>query len=141
MPLHNTSRVTEETPDGDRGGNSFRFGDSWPWNLHAYWDGIIDVANPKGDDVEDFEYYLSNAEMIKTKHPKSEFNGLIDLQDSQVWNNEGKEITMNNLYPEDLRQNEQPSENYKEMTYKIAQERMALSGYRMAEFLNQIFGK
>lgn len=141
MPLHNTSRVTEQTPDGDRGGNSFELGDSWPWNLHAYWDGIIDVANPKSDEVDDFKYYLSNAEIIEQKHPKSEFNGLIDLQDSNVWNKEGKDITMNNLYPTDLKQNEQPSEAYKEMAYKVAQQRMALSGYRMAEFLNEIFGK
>jgi hypothetical protein len=141
MPLHNTSKVTEETPDGDRGGNSFELSDSWPWNLHAYWDGIIDVANPKNDEVEDFDYYLSNAEMIEKKHPKSEFKGLITLQDSKVWNMEGKEITMNNLYPEDLKQDQQPSESYKQMAYKIAQQRMALSGYRMAEFLNRIFGK
>lgn len=141
MPLHNTSRVTEETPDGDRGGNSFRFGDSWPWNLHAYWDGIIDVANPKDDDVDDFDYYLANAEMIEKKHPKSEFKGLIDLQNSTAWNKEGKEITMEKVYPEDLNQDEQPSQEYKEMAYKIAQKRMALSGYRMAEYLNQIFGE
>ena len=141
MPLHNTSRVTEQTPDGDRGGNSFELGDSWPWNLHAFWDGIIDVANPKSDEVDDFKYYLSNADMIEQNHPKSEFKELIDLQDSNVWNKEGKDITMNNLYPTDLKQNEQPSEAYKEMAYKVAQQRMALSGYRMAEFLNEIFGK
>tara|TARA_R110002124_G_scaffold46903_1_gene140213 strand:- start:13047 stop:13979 length:933 start_codon:yes stop_codon:yes gene_type:complete len=141
MPLHNTSKITEQTPDGDRGGNSFELSDTWPWNLHAYWDGIIDVANPKAEEDDDFEYYLSNAEMIEQKHPKSEFNGLIDLQDSKVWNKEGKEITMYNLYPNDLEQNEQPPEAYKEMAYKVAQKRMALSGYRMAEFLNEIFGK
>ncbi|MEQ8447949.1 MAG: S1/P1 nuclease, partial [Balneola sp.] len=60
---------------------------------------------------------------------------------SQVWNKEGKEITMKNLYPQELKQNEQPSQEYKEMAYKIAQKRMALSGYRMAEFLNDIFGE
>jgi hypothetical protein len=141
MPLHNTSRITDETPDGDRGGNSFELGDSWPWNLHAYWDGIIDVANPKAEGVDDFKYYLSNAEMIENSHPKSDFNGLEGLQNSRIWNEEGKDITMNNLYPEDLKQNEQPSEAYKEMAYKVAQERMALSGYRMAEFLNRIFGE
>jgi len=141
MPLHNTSRVTEETPDGDRGGNSFGLGEGWPWNLHAYWDGIIDVANPKTDEVDDFQYYLSNAEMIKDKYPSSGFNNQIKLQDSKVWNSEGQEITRNNLYPENLKQNEKPSEDYKKMAYKIAQERMALSGYRMAEFLNEIFGE
>lgn len=141
MPLHNTSRVTKETPDGDRGGNSFELSDSWPWNLHAYWDGIIDIANPKADNVDDFDYYLANAEKIESKHPKSEFGELVALQNSTEWNNEGKDITMNNLYPEDLKQNQQPSEAYKKMAYEIAQERMALSGYRMAQFLNDIFGE
>jgi len=141
MPLHNTSRITDATPDGDRGGNSFELGNGWPWNLHSYWDGIIDVANPKADDVDDFEYYLANAEMIEKKHPKSEFKGLVELQNSTEWNKEGKKITMNNLYPSDLKQDQEPSDEYKEMAYKMAQKRMALSGYRMAEFLNEIFGK
>ncbi|MEP1304622.1 MAG: S1/P1 nuclease [Balneola sp.] len=141
MPLHNTSRITDETPDGDRGGNSFELSDSWPWNLHAYWDGIIDVANPKADGDDDFDYYLANAEMIEKKHPQSEFKGLVELQNSTKWNNEGKQITMNNLYPEYLNENQQPPAKYKEMAYEIAQKRIALSGYRMAEFLNNIFGK
>ncbi len=141
MPLHNTSRVTDDTPDGDRGGNSFRLGDSWPWNLHAYWDGIIDVASPKPEEMDDFEYYIKHADMIAEMHPESEYTGKIEIQNSIKWNNEGREITMKNLYPEDLKQNQQPSEEYEEMALNIAQKQMALSGYRMAEFLNEIFGK
>ncbi len=141
MPLHNTSRVTEETPDGDRGGNSFRLGDDWPWNLHAYWDGIIDVASPKPDEMDEFDYYLKHADMIADKNPESRYKTLIELQNSTEWNEEGKLITMNSVYPEYLNQNEQPPAKYKKIAFEIAQKRMAISGYRMAEFLNQIFGK
>src|SRR5690554_3487577 len=46
MPLHNASRMTANTPDGDLGGNAFKLGNVWPKNLHSFWDGIIDVENP-----------------------------------------------------------------------------------------------
>ena len=140
MPLHNTSRVTDETPDGDRGGNSFSLGDGWPWNLHAFWDGIIDVVSPKTDEEDAHDYYLRHAQKIMSKYPKSEFGALISLQDAVIWNKEGKEITKNKVYPNTLKQGEKPSEVYTETSHEIAMKRMALSGYRMAEFLNQIFG-
>ena len=141
MPLHNTSRVTEETPDGDRGGNSFRLGNDWPRNLHAYWDGIIDIAEPKSEDVEQYEYYTKIAKQIILKYPASNFEKEIAVQSSESWNVEGQMITRTSVYPEGLKQNEMPSERYLSDSYKIAEKRIALSGYRTAKFLNDIFDK
>ncbi len=140
MPLHNTSRVTEETPDGDRGGNDFRLGSEWPRNLHAYWDGIIDLAKPKSDDVEQYEYYKAVAKQIMLKHPASELDKEIAIQSSESWNVEGQMITRSSVYPEGLKQDEMPPESYLKDSYKIAEKRIALSGYRTAKFLNDIFG-
>lgn len=140
-PLHNTSRVTDETPDGDLGGNSFVLGDSWPWNLHAYWDGIIDLSAPKEDDVSEFDYYMTQVSKITDEHPKDDYSEFIMNQDAAAWNEEGKYITMTEVYPQDLKQNELPSKEYQERAYELAQQAMAISGYRMAEFLNEIFDK
>jgi hypothetical protein len=141
MPLHNTSQINADSPEGDLGGNRFRLGDEWPWNLHAFWDGILDVANPKAEDVEDFDYYLSNAKQITEKHTKKSLSNSVELADATKWNEEGKQLTMNKVYPSYLKQNEQPPAAYKKEAYTIAQKQMALSGYRMAAYLNEIFGQ
>lgn len=140
-PLHNTSRVTAETPDGDLGGNSFKLGDNWPWNLHSFWDGIIDLSAPKPDDVSEFDYYMSEVQKITMEHPKEDYIEFIKDQNAVNWNEEGKYITMTEVYPQDLKQNELPSKEYQERAYELAQQAMAISGYRMAEFLNDIFDK
>jgi len=46
---------------------------------------------------------------------------------------------MESLYPETLAEGEKPSIEYQEMAFAIAQERLALSGYRIAAFFNAIF--
>ena len=140
-PLHNTSRVTDETPDGDRGGNSFVLGDGYPWNLHAYWDGIIDLSAPKSDETTEFDYYMTEVNKITEEHPKDDYIEFIENQDAYDWNDEGKYITMTEVYPQDLKQNELPSKEYQERAYELAQQAMAVAGYRMAEFLNEIFDK
>ncbi len=141
MPLHNTSRVTEETPDGDRGGNSFDLGEGWPWNLHAFWDSIIDIAEPKADSVDSFDYYISKANDISKLHPRSDFEerAQVKIQDAEAWNREGRDITMQSVYLPYLKQGEKPPARYTDNAYNIARQRLALSGYRMAEYLNQIF--
>ncbi len=138
-PLHNASRVTTKDPDGDRGGNSFALADKWPTNLHSFWDGIIDVNSPKSENTTSFDYYTTKAKEISSKHPKEEFGKLIQVQDPSIWTKEGKRIVMDSLYPETLIEGQKPSIEYQEKSFEIAQQRMALSGYRMAEFLNAIF--
>lgn len=140
-PLHNTSRVTDETPDGDLGGNAFKLGDTWPNNLHAYWDGIIDFSDPKPENKSEFDYYLEQASKITEEHPQDDYTEFITNQDIAEWNEEGKYITMNNVYPPELKQNELPSEEYQKRAYELAQQGMAVAGYRMAELLNELFGR
>ncbi|MEP1150790.1 MAG: S1/P1 nuclease [Balneola sp.] len=140
-PLHNTSRVTDETPDGDLGGNAFRLGDTWPSNLHAYWDGIIDFSDPKPENTSEFDYYMEQVNKITEEHPLDDYTEFITNQDVSEWNEEGKYITMHNVYPADLKQNELPSEEYQNKAYELAQQGMAVAGYRMATFLNEIFGR
>lgn len=139
MPLHNASRMTAATPDGDLGGNAFALGNEWPNNLHAFWDGIIDVENPRDETHPKFDYYKERAEEITKRYPREYFGNLITQQDPNIWTKEGKQIVMESLYPETLAEGEKPSIEYQEMAFAIAQERLALSGYRMAEFLNGIF--
>ncbi len=139
MPLHNASRVTKETPNGDLGGNAFKLADNWPTNLHSFWDGIIDVHSPMDENSTSFDYYTFQAKEISSKHPKEELEKLIELQDPTTWTKEGKLIVMDSLYPETLEMGKKPSIDYQEKSFAIAQQRMALSGYRMAAFLNTIF--
>ncbi|MEM7550747.1 MAG: S1/P1 nuclease [Bacteroidota bacterium] len=140
MPLHNASRVTKKHPDGDRGGNSFKLRDEWPKNLHAYWDGIIDVQFQLDRDQLQHKDYVKLAKKITKAHPKKDFNNKITSLDFNSWSMEGYEIVKSGVYEKDLKEGVFPSEAYQKYAFEKASARIALSGYRLAEMLNSIFG-
>ena len=41
QPLHASSRINDEFPAGDRGGNSFKLTEKDQGELHALWDSVI----------------------------------------------------------------------------------------------------
>ena len=49
------------------------------------------------------------------------------------------DIAMTEVY-KDVKFFEKPSDKYREKAFKIAQERMALAGYRMGDLFNEVFG-
>lgn len=139
MPLHNTSRVTEKTPDGDQGGNLFPLESQHADNLHWYWDSILDIYRPKPENIDDFTYYLSWVRDITDKYPLSMLSELVDDQNVVHWNEEGQQITRYEVYPESLKEGTEPSPQYLQNAYSICEKRIALSGYRLAKLLNEAF--
>ncbi len=140
MPLHNTSRVTGKTPDGDQGGNLFALGSRYADNLHWYWDSILDIYRPKQENTEDFTYYMNWVVDITDKYPRSMVAELAEDQSVIRWNEEGQQITRYEVYPGSLKEGTEPSPQYLEKAYLISEKRIALAGYRLAEYLNAIFG-
>ena len=140
QPLHNGSLVTEEHPKGDRGGNDFKLTEEWPNNLHAYWDGILDIEYDLK--YPDYQYsdLLKIAKKITREHPKKDLAKKVKIDEAMKWSDEGNRIVKISAYPPYLKENEKPSDRYKENVYKHCSYHIALAGYRMAEFLNTIFG-
>jgi hypothetical protein len=133
-PLHVTSRVTPEEPEGDRGGNTFKLAHS---NLHAYWDQIVTTLIPIGPNESESNYILRVANTLMEEHPRNSMElkpGRFD-----AWAQESFELAQTVVYPgvERLRD---PSPFYELRAFCIAKSQLALAGYRLAQMLNDLFG-
>ena len=73
------------------------------------------------------------------KYPAAKMQSRLKLGRFDEWQQEGFQIASTKFYPTTLKFSEPPPDNYKKMAYEIAEEQIALAGYRMGAMLNQIF--
>lgn len=143
QPLHCSGRVTTLEPTGDQGGNLFLITPvdaQKSDNLHWYWDSILTRSTPRINDEADSTYIARLASGLTKKHLAKEFADKLKSGKYDQWQQEGFEFATKEVYPASLKRNEMPSENYRKRAAAIAEQRLALAGYRMADLFNQIFG-
>ncbi|MCE9558031.1 MAG: S1/P1 nuclease [Armatimonadetes bacterium] len=145
QPFHAIARDTEESPDGDRGGNSFKIAPIDGWgnrpvdNLHAFWDfgagSFLGSSRPlSGDANRDLQNRANN---LRTKtYPRSHFKD-VKVHDPMKWAEEGFAMR-SHLY--NLKQNEVVPESYRTWAKGVSNERVTLAGYRLADLLNEALG-
>jgi len=144
QPLHTSARVTELDPKGDQGGNLFLLspkdatGDD-RLNLHWFWDSIVRRNIARQNDACDTDYLPPIAQGLMKKYPAAKMQNRLKLGKFDDWQQEGFQIASTKLYPESLKFGVVPSDDYKRMAFEIAEEQIALAGYRMGAMLNQIF--
>jgi len=109
-------------------------------NLHWFWDSIVVRADPNDKDDCDADYIDPIARDIMKKYPLAKMESRLALGDPERWKRESFEIASTKVFPDDLKRNEMPSPAYKKAALKIAEERLALAGYRMGAIFNQLFG-
>jgi len=137
QPLHCTSRFTQElsppiNPDGDRGGNEFKI-QPFPVfeatftvdNLHSFWDNILGTRR-------DVQTISALAGEIMTQYPKPTNIST----DEEGWIKESFGFR-DNLYS--IQPLTAVPETYVKNAKKLARQRVAIGGYRLAEVLNQTF--
>jgi hypothetical protein len=145
QPLHSSARVTELEPKGDQGGNLFEITPKdtpreQRDNLHWYWDSIITRATPRVKDECDSSYIPNLASRFMKKYPLEKMNGQLKAGKFDEWAKESFELTTTAVYPPTLQRYQTPDKNYQRQTNKIAEERLTLAGYRMAELLSAALG-
>lgn len=145
QPLHASARVTATEPKGDQGANLFLLTPvgtprDKQENLHWFWDSIVVRVDPNDKDECDADYVDPIARDIMKKYSFAKMAPRLALGDPERWKRESFEIASTRLFPPDLKRNEMPSAAYKKAAMKIAEERLALAGYRMGAIFNQIFG-
>lgn len=148
QPLHCSARITSDSveQDGDRGGNEFCLEpgcreDTSQLNLHSYWDSSLNrnnFKNPPNETMESWAWRI--AKSITDEHPKSEFQDTSGFSSSSHWSEEGVQRAISDAYPTSLVRDQMPSTNYRKRVYRIARERIALAGYRLAATLKAKFG-
>ncbi len=127
QPLHASTRVSAAQPDGDRGGNLVLV-DGPAKNLHAYWDDVLGDGSTK-----DFAKAVTAAKTLP--HPKA-----VQASDASQddWAAESFTIAAKNVYARPISTGLGPytlTPTYAKKAKKIARQRVALAGARLANLL------
>lgn len=134
-PVHTSSRVTAAEPEGDRGANLFAL-DQENQNLHWFWDSAISRGFRRRSMESEDVFVTRVAVNIALRHPASEFAGRLTPAAFERWAREGHDIDTTVVYPANLRRGRRPPAGYRRMVDRIAEERVALAGYRLAAVLD-----
>ena len=139
QPLHAVSLFTTQFPKGDQGGNLIFVRDPAnpaSQNLHAYWDGIL-LTDDRYDPARD----------LAAKIEKSE--GRIPSKatgESAKWTHESFDLAVSKVYRKgklristDRNQGAPLPAGYHALAERVATRRVALAGYRLADFLRTNF--
>jgi hypothetical protein len=145
QPLHTSARVTDLEPKGDQGGNTFLLTPkdtprNQQENLHWFWDSIIVRNTPRGETC-DTDFIPKVAAPMMKKFPAAKMSNRLNLGDFAGWQKESFQLATSEVFSPALVRFQTPSANYRKNAFQIAQERMALAGYRMGALLNQVFGQ
>jgi|SRR5579862_7298720 len=144
QPLHAVSLFTTQFPDGDRGGNLFfiRPDPSSPasQNLHAYWDNILLM-----DDT--YDPARAQAVALANAHPRTSLGELAKQGDFEAWTRqESFDLAVSAAYRQgnlkgssDKNQGTPLPLDYESAAKGIAERRLVLSAYRLADFLTETF--
>jgi len=143
QPLHNSSRISPAPQDsaGDRGGNLFLLAGLYPRNnLHAFWDSLVGFSMPWTGTGDEAAYVGSIAARIEARYTPSWARSRLAPGAYERWSREGFAITKQSLYPAWLVRGQAAPMRYQDASWAVAQPRIALAGYRLADVLNRALG-
>jgi hypothetical protein len=126
QPLHSTTRVSAADLQGDNGGNSVKLSDP-SRELHAFWDGLPGDSSVIAD-VITYGKSLAAADPV-----------LAQKADASDWISESFDIAQKTVYSAPIGAGNGPftlTPDYKDNAKKIADQRVALAGERLANLLN-----
>lgn len=128
QPLHCVSRFLKSQPKGDAGGNFVYIGTR---NLHSLWDGAA------GQDTSDayIAQYIADA---TAAHPAQHHQE----KKPEKWIAEGFKLSVSDVYTFGLETGSRDHPlpippGYEANAAKVAQQRVAIAGYRLAAVLNE----
>lgn len=145
QPLHTSARVTNSEPKGDQGGNLFILSPAGAsredqLNLHWFWDSIVSRSFPIRTGMCGPEYIEIVGKRIMKKHPFATMQAKLQLGQYNDWMKESFAYNNTVVFSPELKRNELPSAQYTAKAFKLAEQQLALAGYRLGETLNSVFG-
>ncbi len=136
QPMHTASLYSHRFPHGDKGGTLFKIHSPVATDLHHLWDndfGFFPVTRTPSKPL-----VRQIADKIERTYPPSTFKTAIAVTDPTEWAHEGYDIVKTEVYT--IKPNSTPSKTYIEQGTVIAEQRVALAGYRLGYLLNQLYG-
>jgi hypothetical protein len=146
QPLHTTKLITNQypQPEGDRGGTRFYIRvkpDSQTISLHKFWDDLILGS-------ERFQTVRNTATSLRGSYQRNKLPELKETKFNNWAKLESFRIAKQNAYlngklsgSSDKNDGKVLPVNYAATAKPIAQRRMSLAGYRLADVLNQLLGQ
>lgn len=144
QPLHCAEYHSHDLPHGDRGGNEFKIYYKEPngdviYNLHMLWDSALRLYTDKGysHNVDAFKDIDALTATIMKDYPEVSFGKRSRLIDPETWEAESHELAKEVHH---LTFKGYPSEDYLKQYTDVAEQQIAIAGYRLAHVLNEILG-
>jgi hypothetical protein len=140
QPLHCATRVRKNQKDGDQGGN-FVKDITVAKNLHSYWDGGLGTFPKQGPNFAppSLASVSTAVKRIVAANPASAAGiNLNDPTNFQSWANESFELAKTRAY-DGMESGKPPTASYRKEGVKVANQRVAWGGYRLAALLNSIW--
>lgn len=147
QPLHCATRVDSTNPEGDRGGNLVSImvpgknGQLKKTNLHSYWDGGIGAFPPTGPNFAPPPLSQIPPAAAKATAGNPATNPALKLNDPfnyRAWSDESLKLAKDVAY-KGMKNGAKPSATYNKNALKVANQRVAWGGYRLAALLNAIW--
>jgi S1/P1 Nuclease len=147
QPLHCATRVDSAHPEGDRGGNLVSIkipgtnGQLKTTNLHSYWDGGIGNFPKTGASFAPPPLRQIGPAAAKAMRGNPATNPALKLDDPtnfDAWAQESLEFAKSVAYM-GMKDGATPSAAYNARALKVARQRVAWGGYRLAALLNSIW--
>lgn len=132
QPLHCSTRVSKQYPNGDKGGNLYPIKISFAKNLHQFWDegaGLFLIHNNKSQKIIDL------AKKIEQQYPKTNVKKSLQYNSPYQWTHYSFDIAKHFVYT--TPKNAKPNTAYIKQSQQIVKKQIALAGYRLANILNQ----
>lgn len=128
QPLHTITRVSQNSPKGDRGGNDFHLGRNKVGNtLHRYWDRGGGFLKPKFSDTE-----------IRILAKQLEHQWSCPAPDLELmhWVQASHALAIKHAYA--IEEYTIPSMEYEKNTQYLTQQQLVYAGCRLAYILNKM---
>lgn len=142
QPLHCATRVSSALPEGDRGGNSVSIKVAGKkTNLHSYWDGGIGSFPKTGANFAPppLSQIPPAAATAMAGNPDTDPKlKLDDPFNFNAWADESLALAQDVAY-KGMKNGVKPSAAYNKKALKVARQRVAWGGYRLAALLNAIW--
>ena len=143
QPLHCAELHAQQFPNGDRGGNLYKVRYKEPSgavlnNLHALWDSGLNLFPSKSfpHDVNRPKDIAIISKLLMADYPKSYFKDKVNELDPKSWQAESHSLAK---AAHRTPYNSEPSQAYIDENTQLAEQRIVLAGYRLANLLNKAF--
>jgi hypothetical protein len=129
QPLHAATRVSHTDPQGDSGGNLVKLcAVPCKSELHAFWDDIVGTSSDPAQAIAAGKKLPSANPMLAAK------------KDASDWVKESFQAAQHTVYTAPIGKGDGPftmTAAYRAKAKKLAQQRIALAGVRLANLLNE----